>query len=257
MLTHSGCPSDTEAASDGPTGQQLGAWEEISGLGNTELCWAQGGDSDPSILFPFSEGNGRSPRLCTEWGQGMCVGCQDFFPCLGQGGPELGGCTVGDPTALAARQKRRPKQEKLPGKWLQQTGEPERKPPGVSWAGEDKTWNSTCLPCASQHHPCPSTVPQATSWPIVPSEKADAGGGLCCGQGLTHAHQPADRGCQGRATLGWGEEGAGGSRDTERGEGAQAGPEAEAALHLQSGERSPQHGRAPPVLLAVGSVWGL
>lgn len=46
----------------------------------------------------------------------------------------------------------------------------------------------TCPPCASQHFPCPSTGPQATSWSIIPSEKADTGGGLPCGKSsLMHA----------------------------------------------------------------------
>lgn len=67
----------------------------------------------------------------------------------------------------------------------------------------------TCLPCASQHCPCPSTGPQATSWPIIPGEKADTGGGLPCGcnllmqtrrQGLPGESHPV----LGRRRGGWG-----------------------------------------------------
>lgn len=49
----------------------------------------------------------------------------------------------------------------------------------------------TCLPCASQHCPCPSTGPQATSWPIIPGEKADTGGRLPRGSSSLMQTRPA------------------------------------------------------------------
>lgn len=58
------------------------------------------------------------------------------------------------------------------------------------WAGQEGIKDGARhLPTLCQPTPsCLSTGPQATSWPIVPSEKADTGGGLPCGRSsLMHA----------------------------------------------------------------------
>lgn len=93
------------------------------------------------------------------------------------------GCVVRVPTALVTRLERKPRLEKLPGDMALE-GWGIRATASEAWAGREriKMESGTCPPCASQHFPCPSTGPQATSWPIVPSEKSDTGGGLPCGR---------------------------------------------------------------------------
>lgn len=140
----------------------------------------------------FSEGSSRSPRLCRRESREELFS----FPTLGQAALNRGDRSC-SPCFLRGSQTG----EAEAGKAPRRQGHSKLGDQGGSVQGGMGRIRDEAAPAClvmSQYHPCPSTVPQATSWSIVPSEKADTGGGFCVGWS-----SPTGRDSQRGLSMGW------------------------------------------------------